>query len=260
MTRHVLLETAESAAREAGDFLRTAWQEPRQLEKKGFRDWVTDADYASQQIVTDLIQRRHPTHGFQTEEADGELPTTGDVIWLVDPVDGTTNFSRQQPNFTITLAAVAEGDVQAGVVYDPLRDEMFSAISGGGSTLNGGDITVSDRDVLERSVVALDWAHAPAQRQRSLDALDRYAHEVRTIRALGSAALALAWLAAGRLDAYLNPGLQPWDLAAGALLVREAGGQVSDWNGRPWTADSENTAGLASNGFIHDRLLALIAG
>ncbi|MDX1686687.1 MAG: inositol monophosphatase family protein [Candidatus Promineifilaceae bacterium] len=259
MNRHVLLETAESAAREAGDFLRTEWQEPRHLEKKGFRDWVTDADYASQQIVTDLIQQRHPTHGFQTEEADGELPTTGDVIWLVDPVDGTTNFSRQQPNFTITLAAVADGDVQAGVVYEPMRDEMFSAVSGGGSTLNGEGISVSDRDALERSVVALDWAHAPAQRQRSLDALGRYAHEVRTIRALGSAALALAWVAVGRLDAYLNPGLQPWDLAAGALLVREAGGRISDWNGQAWTPPVFPPAGLATNGRIHDQLLALIA-
>lgn len=257
---HTLLETAEAAARKAGALLREQWQQPRRLEKKGFRDWVTDADYASQQIMIDFIQRRHPDHGFQAEEADDELPTTGDVIWLVDPVDGTTNFSRQQPNFSITLAAVAADHVQAGVVYDPIRDEMFSAAVGGGSALNGQEIAVSDVGALERSIVALDWAHAPEQRQKTLDALRRFAHEVRTIRAIGSAALALAWVAAGRLDAYLNPGLQPWDLAAGALLIQEAGGRIGDWDGRPWTSAGKMTAGLATNGRIHDRLLALIAG
>jgi len=259
-TRRTLLETAEAAAREAGALLRTQWQQPRRLERKGFRDWVTDADYASQQTMTDLIRRRHPNHGFQTEEVDDELPATGDVVWLVDPVDGTTNFSRQQPNFSITLAAVADGDVHAGVIYDPLRDEMFSAVAGNGSALNGQKIAVSEVSALEKAIVALDWAHAPDQRQRSLDALGRYAHEVRTIRALGSAALALGWVAAGRLEAYLNPGLQPWDLAAGALIVSEAGGRIGDWSGRPWAPGEQETRGLASNGRIHDRLLALIAG
>lgn len=260
MRTETMLETAEAAARKAGAFLREQWRESRSLEKKGFRDWVTDADYASQQIMTDFIRQRHPDHGFQTEEVDGELPEVGDVIWLVDPVDGTTNFSRQQPNFSITLAAVAGGRVQAGVVYDPIRDETFVAEAGGGSRLNGEKAAVSDVDGLERAIVALDWAHAPAQRQQTLDALGRFAHEVRTIRAIGSAALALAWVAAGRLDAYLNVGLQPWDLAAGALLIREAGGRISDWNGESWRPDGKPTAGLASNGRIHDPLLALIGG
>lgn len=255
-----LLATAEAAARKAGDLLREQWQQPRRLEKKGLRDWVTDADYASQRTMTDFIRRRHPGHGFQTEEVDSELPETGDVIWLVDPVDGTTNFSRQQPNFSITLAAVAGGRVRAGVVYDPIRDEMFVAEAGGGSRLNGQKAAVSEVDGLEQAIVALDWAHAPAQRQQTLDVLGRFAHEVRTIRAIGSAALALAWVAAGRLDAYLNAGLQPWDLAAGALLVREAGGRISDWGGRPWTPDEKSTAGVASNGRVHDQLLALITG
>ena len=258
-TGSTLLETAEAAAREAGAFLREQWQQPRSLEKKGFRDWVTDADYASQQTLTDFIRRRHPDHGFQTEEEDGELPASGDVIWLVDPIDGTSNFSRQQPNFSITLAAVAAGEVQAGVVYDPLRDEMFSAAAGAGSTLNRKAMAVSNVGDLQRAIVALDWAHAPEQRQESLDALARFAHEVRTIRAIGSAALALAWVAAGRLDAYLNPGLQPWDVAAGALLVRQAGGGCSDWAGRPWTPTAHSPASLASNGRLHNRLLALIA-
>lgn len=258
-TGHTLLTTAEAAAREAGALLREQWQQPRCLERKGFRDWVTDADYASQETITALIRRRHPDHGFQTEEADEALPATGNVIWLVDPVDGTTNFSRQQPNFSITVAAVATGEVKAGVVYDPLRDEMFSGTFGGGSTLNGKAITVGDASDLGGAVVALDWAHDPEQRQRTLDALGRFAHEVRTIRALGSAALALAWVAAGRLDAYLNAGLQPWDLAAGALLVREAGGRVCDWSGRPWTPTRQRADGLASNGRVHEQLLALLA-
>ena len=260
MMTETFLKTAEAAARKAGALLREQWQQPRRLEKKGFRDWVTDADFASQKMMTDFIRRRHPEHGFQTEEANSELPETGDVIWLVDPVDGTTNFSRQQPNFSITLAAVAAGAVQAGVVYDPLRDEMFSAVAGRGSTLNGQEMVVSDVGALEPAVVALDWAHAPEQRQRTLDALSRFAHEVRTIRAIGSAALALAWVAAGRCDAYLNAGLEPWDVAAGALLIREAGGRISDWGGQSWTPAGERTAGLASNGRVHETLLALIDG
>lgn len=259
-TGRTLLDTAEAAARKAGALLREQWQQPRSLERKGFRDWVTDADYASQQIMTDFIRLRHPDHGFQTEEADGELPKRGEVLWLVDPIDGTTNYSRQQPNFSVTLAAVAGGRVQAGVVYDPIRDEMFSAASGRGSALNGQEMAVSNVGALEQAVIALDWAHAPEQRQRTLDALSRFAHEVRTIRAIGSAALALAWVAAGRLDAYLNAGLQPWDLAAGALLVREAGGRISDWNGESWRPEGKPTVGLASNGRIHDQLLTVIAG
>ena len=255
-----LLETAESAAREAGAFLREQWQKPRSLKRKGIRDWVTDADYASQQRLTEFIRRRHPDHGFQTEEENDDLPATGAVVWLVDPIDGTSNYSRQQPNFSITLAAIASGEVRAGVVYDPLRDEMFSAAAGAGSTRNGQSIVVSNVGDLERAIVALDWAHAAEQRQKSLDALVGFAHEVRTIRAIGSAALALAWVAAGRLEAYLNPRLQPWDVAAGALLVREAGGQSSDWVGKLWTPAAPTPTILATNGHVHDRLLALIAG
>jgi myo-inositol-1(or 4)-monophosphatase len=185
------------------------------------------------------------------------------VTWIIDPVDGTTNYSRRLPLFCVSIAAVtidADGAVQplAAAVYDPLRDELFSAGRDLGANLNGTPLRVSETATVAEAIFALDFGHSDAVRAASMDQLARLAGEVTTIRAFGSAVLALAWVAAGRLDAYLNNALKPWDLAAGWLLTTEAGGRVSPLDGSPLLPDRGSYPGLASNASLHDALLRAI--
>jgi myo-inositol-1(or 4)-monophosphatase len=268
------LETAAEAARQAGQLLRELGRQPLQVNHKGFRDLVTDADIAAQQLITRLLHGRFPEHGFLGEEDDPALPASGPVIWVIDPIDGTSNFSRQQPNFSVSIAAavpaaagreakaatrahLASLSVQAGVVYDPMRDELFAAAAGLGCTLNGQPVWVSSVPDLAPAIVALDWGHTHENRRTVLGALNRFAHEVHSIRAIGSAALALAWVAGGRLDGYRQYALGPWDAAAGSLLVREAGGSVTTLAGQDWTPADAGC--LASNGRIQERFRELAA-
>lgn len=252
-----LLSVATQAALQAGALLRQKWSQPRQISEKGFRDLVTDADHAAQALIVETIQSAFPDHGFLVEEKVADLSPSGPILWIIDPVDGTTNYSRQQPNYCISIAAVLrpsppanqpEPQILAAVIYNPMQDELFSATLGQGAFLNGTRIQVSSTDKLESAVIALDWSHNPDQRQLTLDMLLRIAHEVQTIRAIGSAALTLAWVAAGRLDAYFNLNLKPWDVAAGKLLITEAGGQLVNLDNRPWQI--EDAGCIAGNGRV----------
>lgn len=253
-----LLSVAQDAVTQAGELLRDEWREPHRLPNKGFRDWVTKSDLAAQQLITRAIGSHFPGHGFLTEEVDDTLTATGPVVWVIDPIDGTSNYSRQQPNFCISIAAVAGGSIQAGVIYDPIRKEMFSAAVGRETSLNGQPMQVSPVSELSQAIVALDLSHQEEQRQRALEALATIAHHAHTVRAIGSAALALAWVAVGRLDAYFNIGLKPWDVAAGALLIRQAGGRLTDWDDQPWSPEQGYETCLASNRRLHTALLATL--
>jgi myo-inositol-1(or 4)-monophosphatase len=268
-----LLETAEAAALQAGVLLRDRVAQPRQLSQKGFRDLVTDADIAAQKVITTLIHGRFPDHGYLSEEDDPGLRRDGPVIWVIDPVDGTTNYSRQQPNFSISIAAALReggegeigsggdkgtrrgggGEVVVGVVYDPMRDELFSGAVGQGSRANGRSIQVSPVAAVGEAVIALDWGRSDENRTMVLAAVERYGRQVHSIRSIGSAALGLAWVAAGRLDAYIQYALGPWDAAAASVLIREAGGQITTINGQPWTLAARSC--VASNGRIQQTFL-----
>ena len=253
------LLTAQLAASEAGMLLREKWQEPKTLTQKGFRDWVTDTDIAAQQMITGLIRSRHPAHGFLAEEASTDLPSVGDVRWIIDPIDGTTNYSRQQPNFCISIAAVSAKETLAGVILDPLRRELFSAARGMPALLDGQRIRVSSTQRLNDAVIAFDWAHSRQARQATLDSLHNTSHEVRSLRSIGSAALAMAWVAAGRLDAYWNWYLNAWDFAAGVLLVEQAGGRCTRLDGGPLTTNAGGGSCLTSNRILQTSLQQLIA-
>lgn len=252
-----LLKVAQETAVSAGDLIQQKLSQPRQTQAKGPRDLVTDADFAAQQLITQQIQQAFPTHGFLPEETNADLPTTGEIIWVIDPIDGTTNYSRQIPIFCVSIAAaLPDSGPVVGVVYDPLRQDCFTGIKGEGAWLNGRSLHVSPINQLDQAIIGLDWSHSRQMRQSTLDVIPKLAHNVYTVRAVGSAALALAWVAAGRLDGYLNYKLQPWDTAASNLIIAEAGGQLSHINGSDtphWA--SKNQAIVASNGRIHTELL-----
>jgi myo-inositol-1(or 4)-monophosphatase len=261
----LLLGAARQAANKTGDLIREKWSQPRQIKNKGFRDLVTDTDVAAQKLITDLIRAQFPDHGFLTEEDDSDLPTGGPVIWVIDPVDGTTNFSRSVPTFCVSVAAVSDtGEQLAGVVYDPMRDEMFGAARAQGAWLQQGTgeqrpLSVSQVDTLDDALFALDWSRKPDLRRIALEILVQIAPQVHDVRALGAAALALCWLAAGRVDGYVNMQLSPWDLAAACLIIREAGGQISRPDGQPWHYSTQSGGVIASNGRLHQAILGHVS-
>ncbi|MFO0600966.1 MAG: inositol monophosphatase family protein [Myxococcaceae bacterium] len=257
-----LARLAEAIARAAGRVLADKFKQARSISFKGERhtDLVTDADGASEAVVLDWLRREVPTHGVLAEESGAVR--TGEYTWYVDPLDGTTNYAHAVPHFCVTLGVDGPGDggraMLAGVVFDPLRDELFLASRGGGATLNGEPIRCSPATALRQALMCTGFpydvtqapneplspailgapAPAPAAPPRSADlALGLFTRIVRRaqgIRRMGSAALDLSYVACGRYDGYFEFGLKPWDTAAGALLVREAGGAMHAIDGAAW--------------------------
>jgi myo-inositol-1(or 4)-monophosphatase len=215
--KQVACETAVSA----GHLIRDKWSQPRQISEKGFRDFVTDADIAAQTLITNAIQKAFPHHGFITEEKDGRLPKKGDILWIIDPVDGTTNYSRQQPVYCVSIAAAkphfdTDGTLSSfepivGAIYDPMQDELFHAAKGQKAWLNDIAMTVSKTETITYTIVGVDWSYNRELRYSARDLLPHFGKEVNGVRCLGSAALALAWVANGRYDGYLNCNLKAWD-------------------------------------------------
>jgi myo-inositol-1(or 4)-monophosphatase len=256
-----MLQTAILAAREAGSILLDSLKKPRQTKVKGLRDIVTDADMKAQRAIIEIIQARFPKHGILSEESDlssrGQADAKGHpYTWIVDPLDGTTNYSRRLPCFCTSIALSHRGEVILGVVYDPLRDDLFQAERGKGAYLNGESLRVSQVGSLADALVGLDWARAQAERKVIAQWVARMALQVRTLRIMGAAALGLCYVAASRLDVYFHFSLGAWDAAAGALIVQEAGGAATDFTGHPWQTHSKRC--LASNGLLHDETLSIL--
>ncbi|MGH2522724.1 MAG: inositol monophosphatase family protein [Anaerolineales bacterium] len=256
----IFLETALEAAAGAGAVLRDKFPQTREIKSKGWRDIVTDADFAAQQAALEILTARFPDHGILTEEGrhDVSLTASERPIWVMDPLDGTTNYARQFPAFSVALALVHQGEIQVGVIHDPLRRETFFAEKGQGAFRQGEPgppqpLRVSRLTDFGDALIGVDWARDPAARQQVLEALVRVAPQCRTLRSVGSAALNLAYLAAGWLDGYFHLSLQPWDVAAGALLVTEAGGMISAPDGGAWQLG--NRRAVVSNGLLHEVLL-----
>jgi myo-inositol-1(or 4)-monophosphatase len=250
-----LVETAIDAAQAAGEELLRRLPRERAVRYKGPRDIVTDADIAAQAAIAALIAARHPEHALLGEEGPSQADLFGTrPVWIVDPLDGTSNYARRLPNFSVSVAVAQGGQVLAGAVHDPLRQETFYAERGQGAFVRQGSappepLRVSATDDLARALVALDWPRESRRRAQALAALGRVAVACHTVRSLGSAALELAYVAAGRLDAYFQLSLQPWDAAAGWLLITEAGGAVTTPGGGEWGL---RPGGIAvSNGVLH---------
>lgn len=248
-------QVASLAARAGGQVLLDRFRLVRDIRSKGFRDIVTDADLAAQEAIAAVIRQHFPEHGILSEEG---LSTHGDSdwLWVIDPLDGTVNYSRCIPGFASSVALVVRGEPAVGVAFDPLHNYLFAAERGAGATLNGQPLHVSSRAEVAQAVAGFDWARAPAVRRRVLASLTNVASAAATMRTIGSAVLALCYVAAGWLDAYFHFALQPWDVAAAGLIVREAGGTVSDPSGAAWTYTAP--ACVASNGLIHQAMLGLM--
>lgn len=246
------LEVALVAAEEAGAYLRRVWRTEHAVQVKGFRDIVTAADFAVEEIILSRLRAAFPDHAITSEEAGADAEKAG-VRWLVDPLDGTTNFSRNNPNFCSSIAAVDQGIPVVGVVYDPLRAHAFAACAGGGATLNGEALSVSGITDVQDAVVSIDSPKEPQLRQQLWAYAGRFLSYGRTLRASGAAALNIAYIAAGWTDGYFSTHLKPWDQAAGVLIVQEAGGVVGTLSGEPWTPYTSDPLVAAS----HELLLGL---
>lgn len=252
-----MLKTAIEAAIVAGRVIAERYPGGRSVTMKGFRDLVTDADRAAESLIFELIQTRFPDHAILSEEAGGD-PIGRGYTWVVDPLDGTTNYAHHNPVFAVSIGVIEKGHPLIGVIHDPLRNQTFVAQRGAGARLNDAPIHVSGTEGLGSALIGVDWGHENAVRRRMMDHLSRILPRCRTVRASGSAALALAYVAAGWLDAYVHMGLKPWDVAAGVLLIQEAGGLCTTIQGEPYQIERPDC--LAGNRLIHDELLRVIHG
>jgi myo-inositol-1(or 4)-monophosphatase len=228
-----LYETAVEGARRAGRVLAERFPGERIISFKGGIDLVTDADQASEAVLLDWIRARHPEHAILSEES-GPSRGTGHR-WIVDPLDGTTNYAHHLPHFSVSVAVEGAEGVLAGAVYDPMRDELFAAARGRGATLNGHPIRTSATTSLERSLLCTGFPYDVRQHPDGpMGLVARFLRLSQGIRRFGSSALDLSYVASGRYDGYFEFGLKPWDVAAGTLLVQEAGGAMTRIDGAPY--------------------------
>ena len=227
------LEEVVAIAEAVRDLVRPAWMQRHDIRRKGPRDIVTEMDLAAEALVLRRLRESFPTHAITSEEA-GSDAEEAHVRWYVDPIDGTTNFSRHNPNFSLSLAAVVDGEPLVGVVCDILRGHCFAARRGAGATLNGRPLHVAATATIEAAIFGIDWPREPPIRRRMWRIAGRLLERAQTLRTLGSAALMMSYVAPGWIDLYLCGRLHPWDQAAAALLVREAGGVLGTISGGPW--------------------------
>ncbi len=248
-----LVSMMQSVAREAGALLMEYFRQHVKIEYKGDVDLVTVADRKSEALILERIRLEFPSHDVMGEEGT-RIETGSDYKWYVDPLDGTTNFAHGYPVFCVSLAVEHKGERIAGIIYDPTRDEMFGAEKGSGAHLNGERIEVSSTARLAESLVATGCPSHKRHKNPNIYFYHQLTLRSHGVRRAGSAALDLCNVASGRYDGFWEFNLNPWDTAAGVLIVEEAGGRVTDFSGGPFQIASRET--VASNGLIHDALLA----
>jgi len=251
------LGAAWEAADAAGTLIRESWQQPKEIDYKGAIDLVTSVDRESERRIVDILQRNFPDHSILAEEETNLIGAKRNYRWIIDPLDGTTNFAHGYPQFCISIALEYDGKIVLGLVYDPMRRECFRAVKGQGATLNGGAIRTSEVNELDKALLATGF---PYDGREKADLYLTFFKEFMTrsqgIRRAGSAALDLCYVACGRLDGFWEFKLRPWDTAAAGLIVEEAGGKLTDFSGHPFSIWENET--LASNGTIHDEMVGVM--
>ena len=250
------LETAVEIAREASALVRDFASQKIGFELKGEHDLVTAADRASEKLIVERLRAHFPTHAIVAEEGGGHAGSS-DFRWYVDPLDGTTNFAHSFPVYNVTLALEQAGELVAGVTADPTRNEIFTAERGSGAFLNGEKIHVSKVNRLEDALVVTGFPSRRRHQNLNIHFFYQLSMMSHGVRRPGAAALDLAYVACGRLDMFWEFNLNPWDVAAGVLLIREAGGLCTDMRGEPLDIRGQHI--LADNGLLHDETLAVFA-
>jgi myo-inositol-1(or 4)-monophosphatase len=244
---------AESIAREAGALLKDRFREKHTIDYKGEIDIVTEADKMSEEIIVSKIRQRFPDHGIMAEES-AETKKDSGYRWIIDPLDGTTNYAHGFPVFCVSVALEKEGETILGVVYNPMLNELFTAQKNMGAFLNDEKISVSCTEDLLKSLLATGFPYDISRDpNNNINYFNGIIMEAQAIRRAGSAALDLAYVAVGRFDGFWELKLHPWDTAAGCLLVKEAGGITTTLSGGDFCLDSKNL--LASNGKIHNKMI-----
>jgi myo-inositol-1(or 4)-monophosphatase len=249
------LEVAFRAARRAGEVLRAGFGTEHSITYKGEVDLLTEIDEQAERVIREELLGTFPTYGMLAEEG-GELAAEEGARWIVDPLDGTTNYAHQLPIFCVSIALERSHEVVLGVVHDPMREETFVAERGRGATLNGEPIKVSDTEEMIRALIVTGFPYDRAEMPEALELFGRFAATTQGMRRLGSAALDLCYVAAGKLDGYYERGIWPWDLAAGSVIVEEAGGKLTNYRGD--VLDLHGREIVASNGRLHPSIMRLM--
>ncbi len=253
-----MLNFAKQAALDAGNLLVQRLGSAR-VSNKGDIDLVTEADIAAEQLIIERIRCYYPKHGILAEES-GEAVAVGDSSsswrWVVDPLDGTTNYAHGYPCFCVSIGVEHNGVLELGVVYDPMRNEMFAAERGQGATLNDRRIRVSEVEQLNNAMLVTGFPYNVRERPDFARDFATFTMNAQAVRRDGSAAIDLAYVACGRFDGFWEDGLNPWDMAAGVLLIQEAGGRVTNFNDEPLSIYTKKV--LATNGLVHGEMLRLL--
>jgi myo-inositol-1(or 4)-monophosphatase len=249
-----VLNFAIQTARDAGSILVDRLGRALQVSNKGDIDLVTEADLASEKLIIERIKSHYPRHAILAEESGASdfVAGAGEWKWIIDPLDGTTNYAHGYPCFCVSIGLERAGTVEIAAIYDPMRDEMFAAERGQGATLNGRRMRVSDVDDLNRAMLCTGFPYNVRERPNFARDFTNFTMEAQAVRRDGSAAIDLAYIACGRFDGFWEDGLNAWDVAAGALLIEEAGGMVTNFEGRK--LDIYTPKVLASNGLVHDAM------
>ena len=250
------METARNAAIESGRVLKELYGNISSISKKGEIDLVTEADLMSEKVLIEAISSVFPNDRILSEEA-GEQGQVSDRLWIIDPLDGTTNFAHSFPFFAVSIGLQVDNEVVAGIVYNPCMDEFFEAEKGKGALLNKKSIMVSDKSSLEESLAGTGFPYDIHENpDMVLEYLKRMIVRVQGVRRAGAASIDLCYVAAGRLDGFWEQGLKPWDTAAGSIIVQEAGGIITDYAGNPYNPFRMST--LASCPGIHNKMVEVL--
>ncbi|MBA7647211.1 Inositol-1-monophosphatase [subsurface metagenome] len=256
MNTDKIIQAAREAALKAGRMLRENIGKSSEISYKGTVDLVTNFDTQAQRMIFDHLSSCFPDHDYLAEEGLSQNKGA-EFRWIIDPLDGTTNYAHHFPVFTVSIALERKGEVVLGLIYDPMREEMFSAVKGEGAFLNGEGIRVSAVDDLNRSLLATGFPYdIRASKVNNITHFNNFLTRVQGIRRCGSAAMDLCYVASGRFDGFWELKLSPWDMAAGALIVQEAGGLISDFQNGEFTIYGAEI--LASNGLIHQQIVEVL--
>ncbi|MFP5504290.1 MAG: inositol monophosphatase family protein [Candidatus Sericytochromatia bacterium] len=252
-----MLDFAREIGLKAGQLLKEGLDRPREIRYKGAIDLVTEMDVAAEKLILDAIREAYPDHAVLAEESGASAETEYEYRWVVDPLDGTTNYAHGLPLFCVSIGLEKNGVPHLGVIYAPAIDELYTAETGEGAFLNGKRIHVSKTEELNRSLLVTGFPYDVQVKSTNLIHFSNFIHTAQAVRRLGSAAIDMAWVAAGRFDGFWEPRLQPWDLAAGTVIVREAGGVVSRYDGGEFSIYGKEV--VACNPQLHGAMLDVLA-